>query len=370
MNSSLPTLILIIAVITAGGLAEQVYYVTPNATTPCPPIARPGACQTLRQYVSKSEEYFQSDTTFYFLSGTHWLDIPEPVIIMGNINALIFISNLRMIGDSRAIPSTQSFTQMEPSAVISCNSSASGFVFGFVQSLQIANLSFMHCGADITKVAAHLFPDIPKEFYVENITTALGFLVVKDLHLSGVLVLNNTGFGLTALNLFGNSSIMNSVFVFNRGDKYHPGGNTLVYFLLIEKMCTYKTVNLNITSSKFMHGSTMHLVGLLPSPPGLAIVLYQQCSHVTICINNSVFSDNYNQKDKTAFLGANLAIIPAVPKYKSAFHSIVIDNCHIEGGRAGFGGGWEFMHWNPGIIHHLMHPALQIILITQVVCRL
>ena len=314
---------------------------TPNAATPCLPIARPGACQTLRQYVSKSEEYFQSDTTFYFLSGTHWLDIPEPVIIMGNINALIFISNLRMIGDSRAIPSTQSFTQLEPSAVISCNSSASGFVFGFVQSLQIANLSFMHCGADITKVAAHLFPDIPKEFYVENITTALGFLAVKDLHLSGVLVQNNTGFGLTALNLFGNSSIMNSVFVFNRGDEYHPGGNALVYFLLIEKiyMCTYKTVNLNTTSSKFMHGSTVHFVGLQPSPPGLAIVLYQQCSHVTICINNSVFSDNYNQKDKTAFFGANLAILTVVPKYNSAFHTIMIDNCHIKGGKAGFGGG-------------------------------
>lgn len=83
----------------------------------------------------------------------------------------------------------------------------------------------------------------------------------------------------------------------------------------------------------------MRLVGLLPSPPGLAIVLYQQCSHVTICINNSVFSDNYNQKDKTSFLGANLAIVTVVPKYNSAFHTIVIDNCHIKGGRAGFGGG-------------------------------
>ena len=143
MSSSLLTVILIIAVITAGCLAEQVYYVTPNATTSCPPIARPGACQTLRYYVNKSEEYFQSDTTFYFLSGTHWLDIQEPVVIMGNIKAFIFISNLRMIGDNRLIPSSQSFIQMEPSAVISCSSRASGFVFAFVQSLQIVNLSFM-----------------------------------------------------------------------------------------------------------------------------------------------------------------------------------------------------------------------------------
>ena len=170
MNSSLPTLILIIAVITASGLAEEVYYVTPNATTTCPPIARPGACQTLRQYVIKSEEYFQSDTTFYFLSGTHWLDIPEPVTILGR-------SRLKMIGDSRLTPLAQ--IRLEPSAVISCNSSASGFVFGFVQSLQIANLSFMHCGADISKVAALCFQIYQRNFMLRILPLHWAFLQLR-----------------------------------------------------------------------------------------------------------------------------------------------------------------------------------------------
>ena len=125
---SLLALTLSIAVITTDCLADQVYYVTPNATTSCPPTARPGACQTLRQYVNKSHEYFQSDTTFYFLSGTHWLDIQEPVVILG-------IRRIKMIGDNKLIQSSQSFIQLEPSAVISCNSRASGFGFAFVQSL-------------------------------------------------------------------------------------------------------------------------------------------------------------------------------------------------------------------------------------------
>ena len=203
LNISLLTLILTIVVINAGCLAEQVYYVTPNPTTACPSAARSGTCQTLRQYVSKSEEYFQSDTTFYFLSGTHWLDIPEPVMIHE-------INRLKMIGDNKLIPSAQSFTQLEPSAVISCNSSASGFVFGVVQSLKIANLSFMHCGADISK-AAHFFPYVPQN--IQNITIALSFLLVENLHLSGVMVKNNSGYGLGTLNLLGNSSIIDSVFV-------------------------------------------------------------------------------------------------------------------------------------------------------------
>ena len=340
MNSSLLSVILGIAVITAGCLAEQVYYVTPNATTSCPPTARPGACQTLRQYVNKSHEYFQSDTTFYFLSGTHCLDIQEPVVIMGNIKAFIFISNLRLIGDDRLIPSSQSFTQFEPSAVISCNSRASGFGFVFVQSLQIANLSFMHCGADISKFA-HL---IPQQDYLQlqNITVTLGFYVVENLNLSGVLVQNNTGYGLGAVNLLGSSSIVDSVFVFNRGDEYHPGANALVDFLLDINTCAIfpditAAVNLNIVSSKFMYGSTF--AGLPPSTPGLYILIYQQCSHVSVHINDSVFSDNQKDEEIVVVYGANLAIYTILPEYNSAFHSIVIDNCRVEGGRAAFGGG-------------------------------
>ena len=336
LNISLLTLILTIVVINAGCLAEQVYYVTPNPTTACPSAARSGTCQTLRQYVSKSEEYFQSDTTFYFLSGTHWLDIPEPVTIHG-------INRLKMIGDNKLIPSAQSFTQLEPSAVISCNSSASGFVFGVVQSLKIANLSFMHCGADISK-AAHFFPYVPQN--IQNVTVALSFLLVKNLHLSGVMVKNNSGYGLGTLNLLGNSSIIDSVFSFNKGDNYHPGGNAAVYFMLNEQQCfllATAEINLNILSSKFIYGSSFKIAGLPPSPPGLSIVLYQECSHVSIHINNSLFSDNQRDAEVEAFHGANLAVTATYPVGNSAFHSIVIDSCCIEGGRAAFGGGMSLL---------------------------
>ena len=330
MNISLLALTLSIAVITAGCLADKVYYVTPNATTSCPPTARPEACQTLRQYVRKSGEYFQSDTTFYFLSGTHWLDIQEQVVIME-------IKRLKMIGDNKLIQSSQGFMQFEPSAVISCNSRASGFGFAFVQSLQIANLSFMHCGADISKISRL----IPQQDYLllQNTTVTLGFLLVENLHLSHVLVQNNTGHGLAALNLLGNSSIIDSAFIFNRGDEYHSGGNAVFYFLFIKGICP-DVVNLNIASSKFMYGNTPGFAGIPPPPPGLFIVLYQRCSHVSVHISNSLLSDNQKDEKVVAIHGANLAIDIIHPaRNNSAFHSIVIDNCRIEGGRADIGGG-------------------------------
>ena len=191
-------------VILTGCFAKQVYYVTPSSNKLCPSTASSATCQTLMHYVNKSHIYFQSDTAFYFLSGTHWLNIEEPLTILT-------INRLQMIGDSQLIPSSKSFITLEPSAVISCNSSGGGLIFGIVQSLLIANLTFIHCGTNISKVV-DLFPYIPQQDYLQNIVITLGFFLVEDLELSGVLVQNNTGYGLGTMNLLGNSSITDFCF--------------------------------------------------------------------------------------------------------------------------------------------------------------
>jgi len=323
-------------VILTGCFAKQVYYVTPSSNRLCPLTASSATCQTLMHYVNKSHIYFQSDTTFYFLSGAHWLNIEEPLTILA-------INRLQMIGDSQLIPSSKSFITLEPSTVISCNSSGGGLIFGIVQSLLIANLTFIHCGTNISKVV-DLFPYIPQQDYLQNIVITLGFFLVEDLELSGVLVQNNTGYGLGTLILLGNSSITDSIFVFNKGNAVYPGGNAIVYFMFNEQQCSLipdklAEVNFAITSSKFMYGSSPEFPTLLPVPPGLNIVLYQQCSHVTIQINNSIMSENQKDEKVVTLSGANLAISIFHPSGNSGFHNIVIENCHIEGGRAVFGGG-------------------------------
>jgi len=105
-------------------------------------------------------------------------------------------------------------------------------------------------------------------------------------------------------------------------------------------------MNFAITSSKFMYGSSPKFPTL---SPGLNIVLYQQCSHVTIQINNSIMSENQKDEKVVTLFGANLAISIFHPSGNSGFHDIVIENCHIEGGRAVFGGGISLsvhVSWN------------------------
>ena len=175
-------------------------------------------------------------------------------------------------------------------------------MFGIVESLLIANLSFVHCGTNVSKVV-DLFAYIPQQNYSQYIVFASAFFLVEDLDLSGVLVQNSTGYGLGTLNLLGNSSITDSTFVFNKGNTFHPGGNALVFFMLNEQQCSLipdkiasAEVNLAITSSKFMYGSTPEFATLFQVSPGLNILLYQQCSHVTIQINNSVMSGTKRMK--------------------------------------------------------------------------
>ena len=73
-------LLLLVPVLSLCGATE--YYVRPTepSSTPCP--GHP--CRTLSGYIRYSFYYFQSDTTFKFLPGTHYMD--KPLIIAGKNN--------------------------------------------------------------------------------------------------------------------------------------------------------------------------------------------------------------------------------------------------------------------------------------------
>ena len=81
-------LILLIPVLSLCGATE--YYVRPTepTNTSCP--AQP--CLTLNQYVNDSDHYFQSNTVFKFLPGTHHMDRPVTIGNVQNISLESFSS--------------------------------------------------------------------------------------------------------------------------------------------------------------------------------------------------------------------------------------------------------------------------------------
>ena len=82
MDLSSRLLLLLVPVLALCGATE--YYVRPTepTNTACP--GQP--CLTLRQYINDSDHYFQSNTVFKFLSGTHHMDRP---LIIENVHNLL-----------------------------------------------------------------------------------------------------------------------------------------------------------------------------------------------------------------------------------------------------------------------------------------
>ena len=72
-------LILLIPVLSLCGATE--YYVRPTETTNTSCPAQP--CLTLNQYINDSDHYFESNTVFKFLPGTHHMDRP---LTIGNVH--------------------------------------------------------------------------------------------------------------------------------------------------------------------------------------------------------------------------------------------------------------------------------------------
>ena len=299
-------------------LAQQVYYVTPNNATACPSDA--SHCKTLGEYVQAKE--FQSNRKFFFLSGTHTLDMD--VNIRGGF--IFRITNLSLIGDDKKIHS--SFASNTPASNIQCTGKV-GFIFFSVQAVLIANLSFTECGTEVSQLS-ELLPQTLTNY--GNVSVALGFALAIDVNLSGVLVQNSTGFGIGGVDVLGSTYITNSVFVYNKGDENSPGGNAIFLFALGQQLCPfigtfYPHVDFTISSSHFLYGSSNSL------PGGLQIILQQECSQVKIRITNTSISHNINLGKAS---GANLAISVIQQDDSSGGHHITVENCHIEGGK-GYG---------------------------------
>lgn len=239
-------------------------------------------------------------------------------------------TNLAMVGDGSQIQS--SLTSNAPSSNIQCKGRF-GFAFSVVQSLLIANLSFTKCGMDISE----LIPSIPRFGREGNISVALGFLFAMNVNISGVLVQNSTGFGIAGLNMLGSTQITNSAFLYNQGDEKNFGGNAIFLFIIEQKLCSIPSADFTISSSHILYGSSPPTTSL---PTGLQIIIQQECSHVKIQIINTSISHNINSGKEVP--GANLAIDVIYPAESSGSHHIIIDRCHIEGGKGSGAAGILF----------------------------
>ena len=278
------------------GYSLHYVYVREDNNRSCPY----NPCNTLAYYATHTNQYFLSHTEVVFLPGNHSL-----------INMTIDVENVTTFS---MVGKDENLTSWSNSAVIQCGGGAA-VRFTLIRELKLENLTFTNCGEVV-------------DFTNSTAFAALAFETVFDLTISGLVVTNSSGYGMYAERVFGQSSVVNSLFTYNSGTSEYDGGNAAFYY----NNCpdTSDTSLLSVNHSQFLHGNGCH-----GNPLASGLVLFLSCTGINVNLTSVTLCGNQAHNLGT---GGNLAVI-----YRNRTsvntNSVVITQSYICNGIAHLGGG-------------------------------
>ena len=306
MYSTAITFLFFKIVLTSG----LIYYVHPNGDDSSCPSQSNNSCYTLDYYYRK--DYFNSNTTFYFIEGIHIIPSHQTYLIFG-------VTNLTLQGLGRR---EQGFheTVMQSTAIITCESRTSNIIFMFSSNITLQSLTIKQCGrglfynSQILHYAQqHLLYDRTAAFGIVLDNATVVAVEVYNLLVYEFSVLNNSGYGLVALNAFdveihSSSFSQNNLNTFIEGCPvlYCHGANLAILytnpFLCPSSPTIYKAsvINTNVSFSTNLDFPTS---GIHDSA-GLLVYMEQ-----TGVYGVDVVIDNVTAYGNTALYGANVAVI-------------------------------------------------------------
>ena len=181
---ALQVVTVLVTLLIMGYAIQTEYFVTPNKGTSCPALP----CHTLSHYLENTTRYFTSNTRINFLYGVHEIYISRKLWITN-------VSNLILTGYNVSSSHSTKIVCMQPASLI----------FENIVNLEIKYLSVFYCG----------YPIVP--FQNENELSSIAVFLdnITSLKLLNISVENSTGFGVVGRNVFGNSLISHSRFMFN-----------------------------------------------------------------------------------------------------------------------------------------------------------
>lgn len=241
-------------------------------------------------------------------------------------------------------------------AVISCTPPSAGLIFMNISSLWLEGLTFMNCSMQLLPsfftTAVEEFATIFLQISVP-LKAGLFMNYITDLTMSGVVVNGSSGYGLLAVNVYGNSLFSGVIYDRNNYESLQnetclgsptlncKGGN-LVLLYTDSRFCPDQPpqYSLMIADSVFSHGADLgwaYQPFLAPLPgddaqfiggAGVGVVMMQSSYGVHVVVRNTTLTEN------SAYTGANM--------YVSLYDfvdnsSITITNSEITLGNTFFG---------------------------------
>ena len=275
----------------------------------------------------KDFEHILCNSSYFFASGSTIELLPGDYTVESiNYNVVVRdVTNVTWIGSSS--PTSH------PTVSVNCDGKAS-FIFINSTNLHISGIKFIQCGLAIPEVIAHEAVTVQSHsFYrIPNGTSAaLLFINVYSLLIERVNITESPGYGLLAINLLGNSQIVDSFFHLNgiqaqiqySRSKFYKlrenctkmmgsckGGNALIVFQDTKALECSKNDTFSVNGSVFSSGVTTESLiecsnshCIIPGSSGLGIISGQTSYTIRILIINDTFIGNH------AYSGANMLIV-------------------------------------------------------------
>ena len=217
-------------------------------------------CHHLSYYMANSSQYFQSNTTFQFQAGIHYLT--------GDLT-VSDVHGLELKGETGEYNKS--------SSQIYCSSPDTGnMVFVNVQNFIVSHLLFSNCGGPF---------NMTEELTDPHATLAL--LECQNVKILHTVIQNGTGIGLFGYNVHGNSLVDNSAMQFNKGNSTRDGGN--IFFV-------YSHSNLNtltelLIENTLVYGGSSDIIWVVTSPSGLTLAV-NQSSNISITVRGCNITNN------------------------------------------------------------------------------
>ena len=253
-------------------------------------------CASWSEVVSNTTALLKNDTSIHFHQGTYSIDF---MVVLKNIH------NFSLTGSGLPAPR------------LLCSGRGSGFKFAEVHGLRISKVEFVNCGIRSSELETRTSP-----WYASVL-----ILNSSNVEVSGVAVRNGFGYGILGQNIFGKSTVINSVFA----DMKAGGGFSVRYMDSKRSFLTRHTIS--FMNSNFTDNSCLdhnYCTGT-----GISIQLFQNGYTVKVLVDGSRFLNN--RATRTA--GVSIASLSIQQNYVSIRRSHFHNNTALSGSS-----GFDYSH--------------------------
>ena len=292
-------------------------------------------CNSLTYFAGKQDQFFVTNSTFYFLPGEHRL--PQRINI-----TVQNVSNIKLFGKASTTKCGQRMNGGPLSTKINCSGHQAGFVFNNVFGLVIQDIEITECGQDLYDTPYRGTYD--KNRHMDVWSAAVVLHNVTDFRMNGSQITNSHGYGILGNGVFGKSAIESCLLAMNKGSKVTRYAYSNGVMATVEKRVhggnmeiRYNNSCPNFVSYFYINDTNITDGQSLSYSSGLDAVLNCPNGGIRFKMNRVVMRSNVGSNDSYEGGGGNFGFELTV--FPNAMNSVSLNGCTIENGHSYRGSG-------------------------------